>query len=39
MMALGVLLFLLVPNYTAMVFARVLQGASGSGVGRLDVLG
>lgn len=32
LMAIGVLLFMLVPNYTAMVFARLLQGASGSGV-------
>jgi len=32
LMAVGVLLFLLVPNYAAMVCARVLQGASGAGI-------
>lgn len=32
LMAVGVLLFLLVENYAAMVAARILQGASGSGV-------
>lgn len=37
LMAVGVLLFLLVPNYAAMVAARFLQGTSGAGIWTLGL--